>query len=552
MARTIAERMGRMGRGGDSMLAHVTPGETVMPRSMSPIMRAMLQQRGIDPERYTVGGKGDSRNPRTGLREYFHGGDGPGGEASASDSGPPGGNDGSGQGDQRGEGARSGERGDEAYGGRSESESDAAAEADRVAEFDRAFNEMLSGLPAPRAGYGPDDTGQAEESVVDRVLNRLFAGIPEDVKNLFSEEGRQQLAGQRYGNLSQDQLAAALTGLAPFGATPVLAGSYAADTARQAGLPMGDAPNVMSSFEPEAPTGTDAPGGRQANDANFTLALRSIMQARIASGDASSPIGLAEQIALSKAAALDRAYATRTLRGLSPEEFDPIIQSDIDARTALIGSQNDISGQLPINIGDLVFDTEQGKRRTGFLNTINEFAPPSFENVRLPDTFDDSAIGRVLASRRLAAEQPINISKARGNILDVGYNTGLSEIAQQVPEVERRLQDVGRSFLEGYRGEVRDIAGEARRGASEYQLGTTFDPSSYKQRIESRFSEFPSRAERDIGGAVEGTELFDPQFALQQAGLAQGPVAGGALYDTISRRRTGQLTRRGLGTQGAF
>ena len=71
------------GRGGDTELAHVTPGEMVIPKAVlaQPGVQAMLSgafaEAGRDPARFVVGARGNSRNPRTGMREYW-GGEGPG------------------------------------------------------------------------------------------------------------------------------------------------------------------------------------------------------------------------------------------------------------------------------------------------------------------------------------------------------------------------------------------------------------------------------------------------------------------------------------------
>ena len=72
----------QFGRGGDTEIAHVTPGETIVPQEIAanlPGGRNALvqafQRDGADPGRYVVGGTDDSINPRTGMREYLYGAD---------------------------------------------------------------------------------------------------------------------------------------------------------------------------------------------------------------------------------------------------------------------------------------------------------------------------------------------------------------------------------------------------------------------------------------------------------------------------------------------
>jgi len=62
-----------LGRGEDSMLAHVAPGEMVVPPVISPQTQKIIEQEmmsaGLDPNEYTVG-QGMSINPITGMAEF--------------------------------------------------------------------------------------------------------------------------------------------------------------------------------------------------------------------------------------------------------------------------------------------------------------------------------------------------------------------------------------------------------------------------------------------------------------------------------------------------
>ena len=73
------ENMAQMGRFGDTSMAHVSPGEMVVPKEILDrqpnlqrgIMGAIAQE-GMDPRRYTVGAPQNSINPMTGQPEYFN------------------------------------------------------------------------------------------------------------------------------------------------------------------------------------------------------------------------------------------------------------------------------------------------------------------------------------------------------------------------------------------------------------------------------------------------------------------------------------------------
>ena len=61
-----------MGRGGDSQLAHVMPGERMVPPGVMDdgMLDAAFVRAGLDPREYTVGNSQGSINPMTGMPEY--------------------------------------------------------------------------------------------------------------------------------------------------------------------------------------------------------------------------------------------------------------------------------------------------------------------------------------------------------------------------------------------------------------------------------------------------------------------------------------------------
>ncbi|MEQ8510084.1 MAG: hypothetical protein RIB43_13845 [Rhodospirillaceae bacterium] len=63
------------GRGGDTELAHLTPGEVVVPRQLQTAdvmsaLQAAAMDAGVDVNQYTVGARENSLNPETGLKEF--------------------------------------------------------------------------------------------------------------------------------------------------------------------------------------------------------------------------------------------------------------------------------------------------------------------------------------------------------------------------------------------------------------------------------------------------------------------------------------------------
>ncbi len=71
----IEQQLAQQGRGGDKMIAHLTPGEmTVPPEVQTPKVLATLKKayehKGVHPAQFTAGSPASSVNPQTNLPEY--------------------------------------------------------------------------------------------------------------------------------------------------------------------------------------------------------------------------------------------------------------------------------------------------------------------------------------------------------------------------------------------------------------------------------------------------------------------------------------------------
>ena len=75
----MMNNMQNMGRYGDTRMAHVAPGEMVVPRQvmqnnpqMAQGIASAISSEGVDPRRYMVGTPQNSINPNTGQPEFFN------------------------------------------------------------------------------------------------------------------------------------------------------------------------------------------------------------------------------------------------------------------------------------------------------------------------------------------------------------------------------------------------------------------------------------------------------------------------------------------------
>lgn len=74
----VAAKLAEFGREGDTRIAHVANGETVIPMEVldaDPELKRKLfdsmREQGLEPERYVVGNELNSINPATGQPEFF-------------------------------------------------------------------------------------------------------------------------------------------------------------------------------------------------------------------------------------------------------------------------------------------------------------------------------------------------------------------------------------------------------------------------------------------------------------------------------------------------
>jgi len=76
--RTVNSNLSQYGRYGDTMMAHVAPGERIVPADvlddnpdLAEAIAIAIKRAGADPDRYVVGSGNQSINPDTGSPEFF-------------------------------------------------------------------------------------------------------------------------------------------------------------------------------------------------------------------------------------------------------------------------------------------------------------------------------------------------------------------------------------------------------------------------------------------------------------------------------------------------
>lgn len=241
--------------------------------------------------------------------------------------------------------------------------------------------------------------------------------------------------------------------------------------------------------------------------------------------------------------------------GLDVADYDDRINAELDRAQAGItfGSNPVFSSDIGSNlINDL--RNEQIKE---YQRGINEFAPEGFEQTAFASTADDAIIDAILGEQFQDASDSILRARDRGTLNDQGFDYAMANLDTQRTAAGSRLQDIGGGILEGYRGQLGDIASNARTGAGNFDFGDTFDPSTYRSQLDTRQSELTGRLEGDIRNAIGGEQFFNVNDLIQRGGVGQGAQnttgqAGGSLLTAIQDRKKDEEQQRGLGTAGSF
>lgn len=210
-----------------------------------------------------------------------------------------------------------------------------------------------------------------------------------------------------------------------------------------------------------------------------------------------------------------------TSKGL---EVDPYLD-DIYARAnsirGTIPSLDSSPGSYYDNLGQYVFDQAQEGERAKYLRAFDSFAPANFATKRIADTSDDAFIESILAERQAEAEQYVRNLLDRGVVTNSGYEAALKDVQGQSSGAKSRLNELGLAELETGRSGLNSIASEGRSSASNYALGSFFDPYDYQAQIDSYAGNFFAGLGDKLRGLAPA-DLFTTSGLAGIAGAAQG------------------------------
>lgn len=255
---------------------------------------------------------------------------------------------------------------------------------------------------------------------------------------------------------------------------------------------------------------------------------------------------------LARQGALAQADQAATTRHLNPADFDSLFNTEIDK---ILGAQpqfsTDFRNPFGADFGNTVLDTEQARRRSDYTQQAGNAFAPDFSKTALPDTYDDNVIDQILNEQFGQTKGLLDNQRARGNLNDIGYNSGMNELSNQKSAGFAKLQGIGGDVLNNYRTTLDQIGNEANSRAGSYTLGQNFNLGDFQSRANTAEEGFGKTLEGDIRSQTP--ELFDASKLITRGGAAQGAQNNTrALFSALDQNARRRDTARGLGTEGVF
>jgi len=264
----------------------------------------------------------------------------------------------------------------------------------------------------------------------------------------------------------------------------------------------------------------------------------------------------AELIDAALGTARGTAGQTLSSRGLSNDEFMPIIENEFSrVRSTIPSTAEDVSSYFTPELIDTTLNREQENRRTRYGQKVNEYFTPSYATGKWAGTADDALIDTILGEAGGSAQSAVERARARGQLDETGYNAAQNRLNTATTTGRSRAQALGGGVLERYRGELSGIGDEARTGASQYNLGGTFDPTSYTQKAEGKYGEQQGTFEGDVRGAIgDAGQFYNTGDIIGFGAREQGAqnTASSPLAEVLAKRETARTARRGIGGTGTF
>lgn len=244
-------------------------------------------------------------------------------------------------------------------------------------------------------------------------------------------------------------------------------------------------------------------------------------------------------------------------RGLNVTELSPFIES------ALLTRKNSIpdldpnpASYFPESLADMILGNVQSDRRSSALNSVNNLFTPGFESNVLSDTADDPTWEGIVQDQFNGAMDALTRARSRGTLTDTGFNAATQQLGTARGAARAKAADLGQSVVVSERGQLSNLAKEARDAASGYTLGgPSFDISPFSSRFDTAKSSALSTLPGRVADTVGGTQFFDIGELISQGGNVQGAqnaLGAAPIAEVLAQRERDRRAPRGVGGTGQF
>jgi hypothetical protein len=220
---------------------------------------------------------------------------------------------------------------------------------------------------------------------------------------------------------------------------------------------------------------------------------------------------------------LDYAKGSLQSRGINFDDIrDPLTAEFVHQRNSVPDLAGDPRSYFDSSFVDSALNKIRDNRRESYSHALDSIAGSGFDRKLVGDNFDDSVIDSIYNDQYSNANDALQRAFARGNLSPVGMTMAQKQLEAQGRAGRAHLQDLGGSVLGRYRSELSDLGTQARSDAGKYELGGSFNPGDYQQRITDKTNEFGQRLEGDIRDATKGENVFDVDSIIGKSGISQG------------------------------
>lgn len=255
--------------------------------------------------------------------------------------------------------------------------------------------------------------------------------------------------------------------------------------------------------------------------------------------------------------ARDRTLTTVRNRGLSTDELGPLIEAALNTRKLSVPDLDPNPGSyFPETLADTILGNIQSDRRSAAGTQVSNLFTPGFESTVLPDTADDATWEQTVQDQFNNAMDNLTRARSRGTLTDAGFNAATQQLNTSRGAARAKAADLGQSVIASERGQLSNLAKEARDAASSYTLGgPAFDISPFSSRLATAKASAQSTLPGRVADAVGGTQFFDIGELISQGGNVQGAqnaLGAAPLAEVLAQRERDRRAPRGVGGTGQF